>query len=79
MEAGNIFLLDKDVAVTNFEDADSKSNPLYESDQRTVNTTNNIKACATFISYLEANSDSRLETLFTPVDGSYYGMVPEFV
>ena len=76
MEAGNIFLLDKDVAVTNFEDADSKSNPLYESDQRQLNTTNNIKACATFISYLQANSDSRLETLFTPVDGSYYGMVP---
>jgi len=76
MEAENIYLLDKDVAVTNFEDADSKSNPLYESDQRQLNTTNNLKACVTFTSFLEANSDPRLEILFTPVDGKYLGLVP---
>ncbi|WP_319592304.1 SusD/RagB family nutrient-binding outer membrane lipoprotein [uncultured Draconibacterium sp.] len=76
MEAENIYLLDKDVMVDNFEDADSKSNPLYETDQRQLNTTNNIKACITFTSYLEANSDPRLEVLFTPVDGNYYGLVP---
>lgn len=76
LEAGNIYLLDKDVAVTNFEDADSKSNPLYESDQRQLNTTNNIRACATFISYLESNGDSRMESLFEPIDGQYLGMVP---
>ncbi|MCE4563116.1 SusD/RagB family nutrient-binding outer membrane lipoprotein [Maribellus sp. CM-23] len=76
MEAEHIYLLDRDVAVTNFEDADSKSNPLYESDQRQLNTTNNIKACVTFTSYLEANSDPRLEVLFTPIDGKYLGMVP---
>ena len=76
MEAGNIFLLDKDVTFDNFEDADSKSNPLYESDQRQLNTTNNLKACATFTSYLKANDDPRLEVLFTPVDGKYLGLVP---
>lgn len=76
MEAENIYLLDKDVMVDNFEDADSKSNPLYETDQRQLNTTNNIKACVTFTSYLEANSDTRLEELFTPVDGNYFGLVP---
>lgn len=76
MEAGNIFLLDKDVAVTNFEDADSKSNPLYESDQRQLNTTNNLKACATFISFLQDNADTRISSLFTPVGGSYLGLVP---
>jgi hypothetical protein len=76
LEAGNITLLDKDVVFDNFEDADSKSNPLYESDQRQLNTTNNLKACATFTSYLEANNDPRLEVLFTPVDGKYYGLVP---
>ncbi len=75
LEAENIYLLDKDVAVTNFEDADSKSNPLYESDQRQLNTTNNIKANATFTSYLEANGDSRIESLFDPVGGNFYGMV----
>ncbi len=76
LEAGNIYLLDKDVAVTNFEDADSKSNPLYESDQRQLNTTNNIRACATFISFLEANGDSRMESLFEPIDGQFLGLVP---
>ncbi|MFV0590159.1 MAG: SusD/RagB family nutrient-binding outer membrane lipoprotein [Draconibacterium sp.] len=76
MEAEDIYLLDKDVVFANFEDADSKSNPLYESDQRQLNTTNNLKACVTFTSYLEANSDPRLEVLFTPVDGNYYGLVP---
>ena len=76
MEAENIFLLDKDVAVTNFEDADSKSNPLYESDQRQLNTTNNLKACATFTSFLEENGDTRIESLFRPVSGNFYGLVP---
>ena len=76
MEAEHIFLLDKDVAVTNFEDSDSKSNPLYESDQRQLNTTNNLKACATFTSFLEANGDARIESLFRPVNGNFYGLVP---
>lgn len=76
MEAEKIYLLDKDVAVRNFEDADSKSNPLYETDQRQLNTTNNIKACATLTSFLSANSDPRISKLFTPVAGKYYGLVP---
>ncbi len=76
MEAENIYLLDKDAAVTNFEDADSKSNPLYESDQRQLNTTNNLKACATLTSFLQANVDTRIASLFRPVAGNYYGLVP---
>jgi hypothetical protein len=48
---------------------------LYESDQRQLNTTNNLKACATFISYLQSNADTRIASLFTPVDGSYLGLV----
>jgi len=75
MENGTITLLDKDVAVTNFEDADSKSNPLYESDQRQLNTKNNIRANATFVSYLKANSDDRINSLFAEVGGSILGMV----
>jgi hypothetical protein len=75
LEAEKIYLLDKDVAVTIFEDADSKSNPMYESDQRQLNTTNNLKACATFTSYLEANGDKRIEKLFRPVAGNFYGLV----
>ena len=76
MEAENIYLLDKEAAVTNFEDADSKSNPLYESDQRQLNTTNNLKACATLTSYLQANVDTRIASLFRLVAGNYYGLVP---
>lgn len=76
LEAGNIQLLDKDADVTNFADADSKSNPLYESDQRQLNTTNNIRGCATFISYLKANGDARLKYLFEEVAGDYLGMIP---
>ncbi|MCY1718930.1 SusD/RagB family nutrient-binding outer membrane lipoprotein [Prolixibacteraceae bacterium Z1-6] len=76
LEAGSIQLLDKDAAITNFSDADSKSNPLYESDQRQLNTTNNIRGCATFISYLKANGDERLKVLFEEVAGDYLGMIP---
>ncbi|NQU53068.1 MAG: SusD/RagB family nutrient-binding outer membrane lipoprotein [Bacteroidetes bacterium] len=76
MGAGTISLLEKDADVTNFQDADSKSNPLYETDQRQLNTTNNIRACATFTSFLEANADTRLQSLFNEVDGNFYGMIP---
>lgn len=75
-EAERIHLLDKDVAVTNFEDTDSKSNPVFETDQRQLNTTNNLKACATLTSYLQANSDTRIASLFRPVGGRYYGLIP---
>ncbi len=75
MEAENIYLLDKDAAITNYADADSKSNPLYETDQRQLNTTNNLKANATFTSFLEANSDTRIESLFTPKEGNFWGLV----
>ena len=75
LESGTILLLDKDAAITNFADADSKSNPLYESDQRQLNTTNNIRACATFTSFLEANNDSRLQSLFKEVNDNYLGLI----
>ncbi len=67
--------LTSDVQFTNFEDADSKSNPFYESDQRQLNTTNNIRANATFITYLARNNDSRIEVLFEKVGSLYAGMV----
>lgn len=67
--------LDSDVQFTNFEDADSKSNPMYESDQRQLNTTNNIRANATFISYLLKNNDTRIDKLFVQVGSVHAGMV----
>jgi len=76
MENENIALLDKDAAVTNFENADSKSNPIYETDQRQLNTTNNIMSCTTLTSFLGANADSRIEHLLVAAGGKYYGLVP---
>jgi hypothetical protein len=67
--------LTTDVALTNFEDVDSKSNPLYEADQRQLNTSQNIRANATFTTYLKANSDSRLQSLFAVVGGKIDGMI----
>ncbi len=68
--------LNADVALRNFEDNDSESNPLYESDQRQLNTKNNIRACATFMSYLESKGDTRLPVMFELVAGNYFGMIP---
>ena len=67
--------LTRDVALTNFEDADSKSNPLFEADQRQLNTSNNIRANSTFTTYLKANSDSRLQALFQVIGGNIDGMI----
>lgn len=67
--------LTSDVQFTNFEDADSKSNPMYESDQRQLNTTNNIRANITLMSYLTANGDSRRDTLFELVGPTHAGLV----
>lgn len=57
--------LDVDAAMTQFEDAADRSNPLYESDRRQLNTTLNLRASTTLYSYLQDNSDPRL--------GKYYG------
>lgn len=67
--------LTKDVQLTNFENADSKSNPLYESDQRQLNTTDNIRANATFLSYLKKNNDTRMEVYFEKIGTAYNGLV----
>ena len=56
--------LDVDAAMTQFEDAPNKSNPLYESNERQLNTPTNLRASKTMFSYLEANNDPRL--------GEYY-------
>jgi len=67
--------LTKDVQLTNFENADSKSNPLYETDQRQLNTTDNIRANATFLSYLKKNNDTRMEVYFEKIGTAYNGLV----
>lgn len=56
--------LDTDAAMTQFEDAPNKSNPLYESNERQLNTPTNLRASTTMFSFLDTNQDPRL--------GEYY-------
>lgn len=58
--------LDVDAAMTQFEDAADRSNPLYESDRRQLNTTLNLRASKTLYTYLQTNEDPRLN--------KYYGV-----
>ena len=52
--------LEADAAFDNFEDKADKSNPLYESDRRQLNTTANIRCCSDILNVLDAE-DPRLE------------------
>lgn len=55
--------------MSQFTDAENKSNPLYESDQRKLNTNQNIKASKTFMDWLVTNKDTlRADKLF--IDGT---------
>jgi hypothetical protein len=72
-DAGANFLAE-DAAVTQFIDEAGKSNPLYESDQRQLNTNQNIKMSMTFHSWLIDNGDPRLVELFLPGSGGQKSM-----
>ncbi len=70
--------LESDAAFDNFSDAASKSSPLYESDRRQLNTTNNIRCCSDVLNVLDA-SDPRLYYYYDNnpggvVAGSEYGL-----
>ena len=54
-----------------FQDLVNKSNPLYENDRRKLNSTVNIRACATVCDYLKKYEDPRLNDFYSPnKDGS---------
>lgn len=73
--AANAKFLDQDVAMTQFEDLENKSNPLYEADRRKLNTSENIKLSRTFLTFLQANDDTlRLRKLFTKPPAGYKGI-----
>ena len=59
-------LLTKDAKITQFTDAENKSNPLYENDRRKLNATTNIRASATLVSFLLANNDPRIAVFAEP-------------
>jgi hypothetical protein len=58
--------LDTDAAMTQFLDQPSKSNPLFEEDQRQLNTRSNLKASTSLMSYLKEYSDPRIDVLYNP-------------
>lgn len=66
--------LEDDAAMTQFVDAENKSNPLYEADQRKLNTAENIRASKSFVDWLVENNDPRLSKLFIPGSGGQKGL-----
>jgi hypothetical protein len=62
--ASGVDFLNEDAAMTQFKDEANRSNPLYESDRRQLNTTINLRASTTMFSYLDENNDPR--------KGAYY-------
>jgi hypothetical protein len=66
--------LDDHAAMTQFVDQENKSNPLYEMDQRKLNTKENIRASKTFMDFLLENDDPRVDALFIPGSSGQRGI-----
>jgi hypothetical protein len=64
--ARNAQFLQEDAVVTGFTDNPSLSNPLYEQNVRQLNFPNNLVASKTFVSYLDAHNDPRIDHYFGP-------------
>ncbi|TRZ44239.1 SusD/RagB family nutrient-binding outer membrane lipoprotein [Robertkochia solimangrovi] len=70
----NNFLME-DAAMTQFIDEANRSNPLYESDRRQLNTATNLRASTTMYSYMSTNNDPRLDAYYgagNPLDQGDY-------
>lgn len=67
--------LTSSAAITKFEDSDSRSNPLYESNIRQQNVSSNLRASATMGNYLMGNSDPRLAKFY---DGTTFQVQGDF-
>jgi hypothetical protein len=71
--AGAKFLTES-AALDRFQDVASKSNPMYEQDQRQLNTATNLKASKTFFDFLQAAGDPRIDVLYIPGSGGQKAM-----
>src|SRR5579862_175027 len=56
--------LTTDAALTNFTTVPNNDNPMYEINIRSNNTSANLRASTTFVSWLEANNDPRITYWF---------------
>lgn len=64
-------LLTVDAKMDCFLDLENKSNPMYEYDRRKLNSSVNIRACATVCDFMKKYGDPRLNDLYNKnVDGS---------
>lgn len=72
--AENKLLDTKDAAFNNFANEADRSNPLYESDRRKLNTDQNIRCCSDILKILSEN-DPRLSYYYeTTDDGKFLGV-----
>jgi hypothetical protein len=62
----SITFLDKDAALTQFIDAIGQSNPLFEYNNRSLNSATNLRKSTTLSSFLDANSDPREDLYYLP-------------
>lgn len=62
--------LNEDANLDFFENAENKSNPMYEFNNRKLNTDANLKASVTFLSWLQTNGDPRVDNYILPRTGS---------
>ncbi|QHT65988.1 SusD/RagB family nutrient-binding outer membrane lipoprotein [Rhodocytophaga rosea] len=72
--ASSAQFLTEDAAMTQFIDVASKSNPLYEADQRQLNTNQNLRASVTLLSFLQASKDPRIDAYFIPGSAGHRGL-----
>jgi len=67
-------LANQDAAITQFEDKPGKSNPMYETDQRNLNTKDNLRANNTLISYMIEAGDARIDNFYVKPSGPHKGL-----
>ena len=65
--------LSSDAAMTQFEDAPNRSNPLYETDRRKLNVGSNLRASTTTLSFLNKNNDTRRSFFYGAGNALYQG------
>lgn len=63
-----------DARMNGFVDQLNNSNPLYEDDRRALNTTGNLRASNTLMSFLIKNNDPRIGNFFETAKGIYKGL-----
>ena len=72
----NAAFLTVDASVTNFSSGAEQDNPMFEQNIRSLNIPNNLRASTTLVSWLVANSDTRVFALFDSSNSTLAGFFP---